>query len=274
MKLSVQIVVHSDNGPAEPVVREVFALDRDGLASDTLGLQLAEAQDLLAAVQDSLVDQQVQRAIAAQAPCPYCGRARRHKDTRQIMVRSLFGVLRLASPRWWHCDCRAQPTRTFQPLAGLLPERTTPELAYLQARFAGLVSYGITAQLLGELLPLGRKLHPAVIRRQTQAVATRLEDELGKEQFSFIDTCQADREELPRPDLSLTVGLAGGYVHSSQQRSRRDGWFEVIAGKVVPAEGRASCFGYVQTYDTKPKRRLFEGCRQGKHRTRHEWIIS
>lgn len=43
MKLSVQIVVHSDNGPAEPVVREVFALDRDGLASDTLGLQLAEA---------------------------------------------------------------------------------------------------------------------------------------------------------------------------------------------------------------------------------------
>jgi hypothetical protein len=258
MKLSVQIVVHSDNGPAEPVVREVFALDRDGLASDTLGLQLAEAQDLLAAVQDSLVDQQVQRVIAAQAPCRYCGRARRHKDTRQIMVRSLFGVLRLASPRWWHCDCRAQPTRTFQPLAGLLPERTTPELAYLQARFAGLVSYGITAQLLGELLPLGRKLHPAVIRRQTQAVATRLEDELGEEQFSFIDTCQADCEELPRPDLPLTVGLDGGYVHSSQQRSRRDGWFEVIAGKVVPAEGRASCFGYVQTYDTKPKRRLFE----------------
>jgi hypothetical protein len=27
---------------------------------------------------------------------------------------------------------------------------------------------------------------------------------------------------------------------------------------VVPAHGPASCFGYVQTYDTKPKRRLFE----------------
>jgi hypothetical protein len=54
------------------------------------------------------------------------------------------------------------------------------------------------------------------------------------------------------------VGLDGGYVHSTTQRSRRDGWFEVIAGKAVPADGRASCFGYVQTYDTKPKRRLFE----------------
>jgi hypothetical protein len=54
------------------------------------------------------------------------------------------------------------------------------------------------------------------------------------------------------------VGLDGGYVHSSQQRSRADGWFEVIAGKAIPADGRPACFGYVQTYDTKPKRRLFE----------------
>jgi hypothetical protein len=32
----------------------------------------------------------------------------------------------------------------------------------------------------------------------------------------------------------------------------------VIVGKAIPACGRASCFGYVQTYDTKPRRRLFE----------------
>ena len=166
--------------------------------------------------------------------------------------------LQLPSPRWWHRDCRDQPTRTFQPLVRLLPERTTPELACLQARFAALVSYGITADLLGELLPLGRRLHPAVVRRQTQAVAQRLEEELGGERPSFIDTCQRDREELPRPDLPIMVGLDGGYVHSSQQQSRADGWFEVIAGKAIPAAGQPSCFGYVQTYDTKPRRRLFE----------------
>ena len=259
MKFSVQVIVHPDDDTeASPVVREVFTLDRDDLAPDTLGLQLGEAKDLLAAVQDTLVEQQVSAAITRQVACPDCGRARRHKDTRTIVVRSLFGALRLASPRWWHCGCRDQPARTFQPLAGLLPERTTPELAYLQARFAALVSYGITADLLGELLPLGRRLHPAVVRRQTQAVAQRLEDELGEERPSFIDTCQRDREELPRPDLPIVVGLDGGYVHSSQQRSRADGWFEVIAGKAIPAAGRPACFGYVQTYDTKPKRRLFE----------------
>jgi hypothetical protein len=88
-------------------------------------------------------------------------------------------------------------------VAQLLPERTTPELAYLQARFAPLVSYGITAKLLGKLLPLGRALHPAVVRRQSQAVAQRLEGEVGDERVSFIDTCQAEVEELPRPDLPL-----------------------------------------------------------------------
>ena len=71
-------------------------------------------------------------------------------------------------------------------------------------------------------------------------------------------TAQHVEAELPRADLPLVVGLDGGYVHSStqRQRTRRDGWFEVIAGKAVP--GRSCCFGYVQSYYSKPRRRLFE----------------
>lgn len=191
MKLSVQVIVHSDDDAPDPVVvKEVFALDRDALTLDTLGLRLAEAKDLLAAVQDTLVSHQVSTAIAAQVACPDCGRSRRHKDSRNIVMTTLFGRLRLASPRWWHCGCRPHESATFSPLAVLLPERTTPELTYLQARFAGLVSYGLSASLLGEVLPLGRRLHATTLRRQTQAVAQRLDDELGDERSSFIDTCQ------------------------------------------------------------------------------------
>jgi hypothetical protein len=65
MKVSVQVIVHPhDDTEASPVVREVFALDREGLAPDTLGLQLAEAKDLLAAVQDTMAEQQASAAIA------------------------------------------------------------------------------------------------------------------------------------------------------------------------------------------------------------------
>ena len=122
MKFSAQVIVHpGDDTKASAVIREVLTFDRDDLAPDTLGLQLAEAKDLPAAVQATMAGQQATAAIAKQVACPHCG-----------------------------------------------------------------------------------------------------------------------------------------YVHSSQQRSRADGWFEVIAGKAIPADGRPACFGYVQTYDTKPRRRLFE----------------
>jgi hypothetical protein len=193
-------------------------------------------------------------------PCPDCGHARRHKDARTITLRTLFGRLRMQSPRWHHCPCRPQPTKTFSPLAEILPERSTPELLYLEAKFASLVSYGLSAKLLGELLPLGRRLHATSIRRHTHKTAERLEGELGPERSMFIDGCQRDWEALPRPEMPLTVGLDGGYVHACEQPSRREGWFEAIAGKSIPAENErgAKCFAFVQTYDTKPKRRLHE----------------
>jgi hypothetical protein len=219
---------------------------------------LAEAKDLLQRVQEVLVDEQVRRCLAEQMACPQCGRARAHKDMKTIVVRTLFGTVRLASPRWRHCGCQSQPRRTFCPLAEALPERTTPELLYLEGKFAGLVSYGQSARLLAETLPLGRQLHASAVRLQTLATAERLEKELGPEQPMFADGCQREWDALPRPDLPLTVGLDGGYVHSSQQRSKRDGWFEVIAGKSTPVDGPAKSFGFVQIYDTKPKRRLFE----------------
>lgn len=54
------------------------------------------------------------------------------------------------------------------------------------------------------------------------------------------------------------MGLDGGYVHARDEHSRKAWWFEVIAGKSIPAEGTAKCSGFIHTYDTKPKRRLFE----------------
>jgi hypothetical protein len=175
MKVTVQVVVQADDDTDAPsVVREVLSVDRDALAPDTLGLQRGEAMDLLSAVQGALVEEQAKAALATQVACPECGRPRRHKDSRTIVVRSLFGTLRLASPRWWHCDCQPQASRTFSPLAEVLPTRVTPELQYLEAKFAGLVSYGLASQLLGEVLPLGRALHATAVRHHVYAVAQRL----------------------------------------------------------------------------------------------------
>jgi hypothetical protein len=74
----------------------------------------------------------------------------------------------------------------------------------------------------------------------------------------FIEGCPAEWEDLPAPNAPLTVGLDGGYVHARDEQSRKARWFEVIVGKSLPDEGPSKCFGFVHTYDTRPKRRLFE----------------
>src|SRR5664280_958654 len=78
MKITVQVVLHADD-ESETVVREAFTVQRKALTPDTVGLQLQEAKDLLAAVQDTLVEHQVTTALSAQAACPDCGTPQRHR---------------------------------------------------------------------------------------------------------------------------------------------------------------------------------------------------
>ncbi|MCW2883415.1 MAG: ISKra4 family transposase [Streptosporangiaceae bacterium] len=208
MKITVQLVIDAQDG-TPPTVEHVTAIARDDLAMSTAGLALAEAHEVLSGVQHHLVAAQVQAAVDAERNCAQCGRARARKDTRTIVLRTLFGTLRLDSPRLKACPCspstNTAAAATFSPVAAALPERTSPELLLWEAKYAALTSYGAAATLLAEAFPLGRPLHATTIRQQVERTATRLEDELGEERFSFIDTCPRDLETMPRPDLPLVV---------------------------------------------------------------------
>jgi hypothetical protein len=258
VKITVQIVIDAQDG-TPPATEQVAAIARDDLTMASAGLALAEAHEVLSGIQHHLVTAQAAVAAVAGRDCASCGRARGRKDTRHIVLRTLFGTLRLESPRYKACPCAVGGPATVSPVAALLPERTTPELLLWEARYAALTSYGAAASLLSEAFPLGRTLHATAVRQRVERTATRLEGELGEERFSFIDTCPAEWEEMPRPGLPIVVTLDGGYVHSSRQTSRKDGWFEAVTGTSTPGDGGpAKAFAYVQTYDAKPKRRLYE----------------
>jgi hypothetical protein len=162
----------------------------------------------------------------------------------------------LDSPQWYCCPCEAQTQKTFSPLAELLPERTSPELVYLETKFAALVSYGLSVQLLHEILPLGQGLSTTTVRRRVRQTAERLDSERSSPP---ADLLMPDRPEapdaLPAPTVPLVVGLDGVYVHAKDQRSRTEGWFEVIVGKRLATEDRASkCFGFVSRYEPLAQR--------------------
>jgi hypothetical protein len=121
------------------------------------------------------------------------------------------------------------------------------------------MSYAQSAKLLAEVLPIDEHLNAATVRNHTQQMAERLEAELGDEQFMFVEGCERDWEALPRPDMPLTVGLDGGYVRASKSQSdQQQRCLEVITGKSIADDGTSKCFGLVNSYDEKPKRRLFE----------------
>lgn len=219
---------------------------------------LADAKQILASVQRVLVQEQVAEFIKQQSRCAECDRPLTQKGQHQIVFRTVFGTVRLPSPRLYSCSCQQMNRSSFSPLAQKLPERIAPELVYLETKFAALLSYGLSVDILSEILPIGDTLNTRSLRRQVTRTAERMESELGEEQWAFIEGCQRDWDELPRPDPPLVVGLDGGFVHAQEQPSRKEGWFEVIVGKSMPTEGPSKCLAFVQTYEEKPKRRLFE----------------
>lgn len=48
--------------------------------------------------------------------------------------------------------CQEPQIRSFNPVANLLKERTSPELLYLESKFASLMSYGLSVKLLGSIV--------------------------------------------------------------------------------------------------------------------------
>src|SRR5712691_12782302 len=54
------------------------------------------------------------------------------------------------------------------------------------------------------------------------------------------------------------MGIDGGYVHAREGENRKAGSFEIIVGKSMRGEQPSKRFGFVNDYDTKPKRRVYE----------------
>jgi hypothetical protein len=252
MKFKIQLITQRE---ADEEIQELACLEREAEGLEEVGLTLAEAKALLAPLQRHIVEEQLTAYLAVRQRCSQCTQAFRHKDQHPVVFRTLFGNLEVSSPRWFHCACQPHATRTFSPLADLLTEHCSPERLYLETKWASVVSFDLAAQLLEDVLPANTHVRATSVRHHLQRVAKRAEAGLGGEQISFIDGCPREWAALPRPPAPITVGIDGGYVrHWSHKKTN----FEVLVGKSIPEEGASKCFGLVQSYDDKPKRRLFE----------------
>jgi hypothetical protein len=261
MRVKLQLVICHDDGHEETVT-DVITLTKNNKRIEHLGLSLAESKQLLSTLQRHLLQQQLTTFLDTHSTCPDCGTPLNLKARGSRSFRTLFGTFTFYSPRLEHCDCKQRKTASFRPLSALLTESVAPELLYMESKWSSLVSYGLSLDALQDFLPLDLRLDVKTVRYDTLKVAKRLEAELGDEQASFIQGNPGDWELLPLPEGSFKVGIDGGYVRNWFDKKHT---FEVIVGKSIRSfeageEDKAPSlkrFGFVQTLDTKSKRRLY-----------------
>jgi hypothetical protein len=225
----VKLVAEFESG--ETTEAEVARLERDeqaGLAD--LGLRLAEAKQLTAAIQAEIVPAQVRIAGEHRGTCATCRRRLTSKGLYSATFRSLFGDVPIRLRRLLTCACRNGGKAKSFAAFDLEAATVAPELAYVTARYAALAPFGKVADLLSELLPVSGAPNAGTVRNRTMRVGEAV--------------VQPNVTITARPAEPVIVGLDGGYVRSRHRQDERH--FEVIAGKVVGAQGSQSRFAFAR----------------------------
>ncbi|MGD9108310.1 MAG: ISKra4 family transposase [Gammaproteobacteria bacterium] len=250
MRFKIQLVI--ENGQGELSTEDIIQLDKSDNQNNTLGLSLQESKSILKELQRRMVLNQAENYIQTHRNCSKCKKKRRIKRHQTIQFRTLFGIITIPDVCVYHCGCDDSSTKTFSLLKQWLPEHTSPELLYIETKWASLMSYGLTSALLKDILPISHTQNAATVRNHLQKIAKLQESELENKPNS-LSGCPRDWGNLPKPDKPMTVGIDGGYVRNWHQKNTN---FEIIAGKSFSKTKNAKRFGLVQKMDDNPRRRL------------------
>ena len=254
MRIEIKLQITDDDGTSL-AEDDVLVLEKGHHHVEEVGLSLAEAKDLLARLQERVVSAQASCFVTEHRHCSSCRRRLRKKGSYDTTFRTPFGDVRVSSPRLYRCRCTPANSKTFSPLSMLLISHVAPEMLYLETKWASLVAYGMSVDLLRDVLPVGATLNAETVRNHLHRVASRTEAELGDERVLFIDGHRSTWRALPHPNGPIVVGIDGGYV---RWREDEGSHFEVTVGKSIPQDRGDRYFGLVQSFDAKPRRRLHE----------------
>jgi hypothetical protein len=235
-KLTWRVKLVAELGPDTRSETEVARIERDDRASsETLGLTLAEGKRLTAAIQEGIVHAQVATMGERFRWCEHCGLKLQSKGYYSATFRSLYGNVAVKVRRLnaCHCDAGTGEARSFA--ASTAVGGVSPELAYITAKFAALVPFARVADLLSELLPIGGAVNAGTARNRTLRVGLMVEP------AALIGTQMSEPDEAAS---AVVVGLDGGYVRSRHRRPERN--FEIIAGKVISADGNQHRFAFAR----------------------------
>jgi hypothetical protein len=212
MHVKLQLVMCSDDG-CEETVMDVVTLQKNHHRIEHLGLTLAGAKHLLSTIQQCVLTQQVDAFLASHGACDACGTILKVKGSHTRTLRTLLGTFTLPSPRFYRCRCQHHKATMFRPLTALLPASVTPELLFMEAKWASLVSYGLTVDALTDFLPLDVTLDVKTVRHDTLKVAQRCKTSWARSRGAVWTDVSAmgtaSRSPMAPSSWALMAGMCG-----------------------------------------------------------------
>lgn len=224
MRLIIEARIDQTQAGVAPEPAMILAvIERRECDLGDLGMTLAEGRSLLAEAQSVLVSRQARAWMSEHMKCKRCGISLPHKDNRLVVLRTVFGKVKIASPRLWSCSCAPRPgapRRTTSPLGRALPARVTPELQYLQAKWAAYLPYRQVTELLKELLPLDKGTSYGATRRRVRDVGTALDIEIEREIASQPKTTVVEDQTRQCASVAFVSVDSAWVTHRSSPKSR------------------------------------------------------
>lgn len=221
------------------------------MGGEAIGLLLEDAKAMLARLQKSIVQDQVEEMSRACRPCPGCGKVRNIHDYRSRTLDTVFGRLKVRAPRIKLCVCQADPSgrigSPLSPLSYFLPERATPELLRMQAELGSRHSFREAAQIMDTFLPCKTQSH-VTVRNRLGHVA------IGMENDVLIK--RNDPSKSPESVETVNVFLDGAHIRCRPEYQKRH--MDVVVGRIETASGSRR-FGLVGSASLSPRSLIRDG---------------
>ena len=115
MKFDLKVMVEDDFG--KKFEFDIARIDRKNLTLESLGLTLAEGKTILGQIQQIMATAQSSHYVEEQRRCNECQKTPALKGHHDLVIRTVFGKLRLDSPGLYACKCRYGEEKSYSPLA-------------------------------------------------------------------------------------------------------------------------------------------------------------
>ena len=247
MKMIIEARLVDDVTECPPV--HLATIDRE-LTTDTLGLSLAEGKAILSSAQRYFVSEQCRGIAWSHSCCEGCGVRLGRKGHHDRHIRTVFGrvTVRTARVRCCGCSCM-KPGASFSPLSKLVLTGMTPELEYLQVKWAAHLSDAAANSLLAEILPVADAISVTGMKRRVRVVGASIEASADKSRAADAPS------GVDAPSLSA-VAVDSAWLRHCDPPHRQGRHVNIVAGRATFEDGHNRVYAYVHNQVASAAARL------------------